>query len=230
TTPRKEWLEARRALLQLEKDHMRAGDALAQKRRALPRLRIEEAYEFDSPDGRLTLADLFEGKSQLLVYHFMYGPDWEAPCRSCSFWADHFGASVPHLAARDVAFCAVSRAPVEKLEAHKRRLGWTHRWVSSGNNSFNYDFDVSFGENHPKDEPTYNYRPMQGSMDEMPGLSVFVKDERGEIFHTYSTYARGLEAFNATYHLLDLVPKGRDEGTLDFTMAWIQFRDDYEQP
>lgn len=221
----REWEAARRALLEREKAFQRARDELAAARRALPWERVEARYVFDGPRGEATLPELFRDRSQLVVYHFMFGPDWTDGCKSCSFWADNFERSVLHLAHRDVTMVAVSRAPREKLEAFARRFGWTFDWYSSGRTTFNQDFHVSFD---PGDaSATYNYAPKAGSMTELPGLSVFSR-EGDAVFHTYSTYARGLDNLNATYQILDLVPKGRDEGGLPSPMAWVRLRDRYD--
>ena len=223
---RAEWERARRDLLAKEKEHLRSRDALSEARRELPWERVEKRYVFDGPKGQETLGDLFQGRSQLVVYHFMFGPDWEAGCKSCSFWADNFERNVVHLAHRDVTFVAISRAPVDKLRAFQKRLGWSFHWVSSGRCEFNLDYDVSFDPGLPS--PTYNYAPKTSAATEMPGISVFYRDEEGAIFHTYSTYARGIELCNVTYQVLDLVPKGRDEAGLDHTMAWVRLRDNYD--
>lgn len=227
THDRATWLAARRALLDQEKKHTRAGDELAKARRRLPWLRVDEPYAFDTPDGRRTLPELFGDQSQLVVYHFMFGPDAEAPCKSCSFWSDHLDATASHLAARDVRLVAVSRSPLPRLEAFARRMGWRHPWVSSLDTHFNYDFGVSF---RPEDvdagRATYNYAPASGS-GERHGVSVFAKDDSGVVYHTYSSYARGAESFNATYQILDLTPHGRNEADLPFTMSWVNYRDEY---
>ena len=221
-----EWLAARRELLEEEKSFQKARDALAAKRRALPWRKVPD-YEFDSEHGRKTLADLFGDCSQLLIYHFMYGPDWEAGCPSCSFWADSYDRTVPHLRARDVSLVAVSRAPLKKLLAYRDRMGWTFPWVSSAGNSFNFDFDVSFSaEQIESGNARYNYRPMQSTMEELPGLSAFKKQD-GTVYNTYSTYARGLDPFNAAYQLLDAAPDGRTEDELDYPQAWVRRRDEY---
>ena len=223
------WLEARKRLLDKEKAFMHQRDELSAERRALPWERVDKAYVFDTPEGKQTLADLFDGRSQLVIYHFMYGPNaGSKPCKSCSFWADNFERSVVHLTARDVTMLAVSRGPLAKLEAFKKRMGWTFKWVSSGGTDFNFDYNVSF----PKDAEqnggaTYNYVPKTFAATEMPGISVFYKDADGAVFHTYSCYARGIDAMNATYQYLDLVPKGRDEAGLPDTMTWVRYHDAY---
>jgi predicted dithiol-disulfide oxidoreductase (DUF899 family) len=223
-----EWLAARRKLLAREKEFTRLRDELSRERRALPWERVAKPYVFQSAAGKETLADLFGGRSQLVVYHFMFGPDWEAGCKSCSFWADNFNGIVTHLAQRDVTLVAVSRAPLEKLQAFARRLGWTFKWVSSFGGDFNYDYHVSVtAEDLASGEVDYNYTRQKMSISELPGISVFHKDEDGSIYHTYSCYARGLDMLNAAYHYLDLVPKGRDEEGLPYTMAWVKLRDQY---
>jgi predicted dithiol-disulfide oxidoreductase (DUF899 family) len=222
-----EWLEARKELLRAEKDFTRLRDELSARRRALPWLRIEKTYSFDTTRGKETLSQLFRGKTQLVVYHFMFGPDWEAGCKSCSFWADNFNGIVAHLGQRDVGFAAISRAPLAKLQGFARRLGWSFEWASSLESDFNFDFHVSF---EPDDvgRADYNYRPLRNPLSELPGISVFTRDARGALFHTYSTYGRGLDLMNTAYNYLDLVPKGRDEADLPARMAWVKLRDLYE--
>lgn len=223
------WLEARRALLQREKALTRQRDELGAARRALPWTPVDAPYEFDTVDGRRTLCELFAGKSQLVIYHLMFAPEWEAACKSCSFWADNFNGIAVHLAHRDVALTAVSRAPLPKLEAFARRMGWTFPWVSSGCGRFNFDFGVSFSaEELHTGEIAYNYGTHPAHASEMPGISVFAKNEQGEVFHTYSAYARGIELVNGAYQLLDLVPKGRDEAGLPSSMSWVRLHDRYE--
>jgi predicted dithiol-disulfide oxidoreductase (DUF899 family) len=225
---RDQWLAARIALLEKEKALTRAKDALAEERRRLPMVPVETTYVFDTVDGPRTLTELFDGRSQLVVYHFMFGPDWEKPCKSCSFWADNFNGIIPHLNQRDVTFVAISRAPLEKLQARAKRMGWTFKWVSSLGNDFNFDYGVSFTpEQLASGEIPYNYGKHKAHGSEMPGISVFFKDEAGRIFHTYSCFARGLDMLNTAYHYLDLVPKGRDEDGLPFTMDWVRLRDEY---
>jgi predicted dithiol-disulfide oxidoreductase (DUF899 family) len=223
-----EWIEARRRLLAKEKDFLRLRDELSRERRELPWERVAKPYVFDGPADKESLADLFAGRSQLIVYHFMFSPDAESGCKSCSFWADSYNGIIPHLNQRDVSFAAVSRAPLTKLQAFAARLGWSFKWVSSGNNDFNYDYHVSF---RPQDvahgTATYNYVDYKRSTPDLPGFSVFFKDTGGDIFHTYSTYARGLDPMNVAYQLLDLVPKGRDETGLPHAMAWVKFHDQY---
>ena len=224
-----EWVAARKLLLAREKQFTRARDELSKARRELPWRRVDKAYAFDGPDGRKTLADLFEGRSQLIVQHFMFDPDWDAGCKSCSFWADNFNGIVVHLKQRDVSFVAVSRAPLPKIEAFKRRMGWSFKWVSSYPSDFNRDYQVSFESSElERGTAEYNFEKHTGdSPRELPGVSVFARDERGNVLHTYSCYARGLDMLNAAYHYLDLVPKGRDEDGLSFPMAWVRLHDQY---
>jgi predicted dithiol-disulfide oxidoreductase (DUF899 family) len=216
---REKWLSARLDLLQAEKELTRRRDELSRQRRALPWVRIDKPYEFDTADGPRSLPDLFDGRSQLLVYHFMFGPGWDEGCPSCSFWADNFDGIGVHLAHRDVTFLAVSRAPLDRLIAYRKRMGWTFPWVSSLGSDFNMDFGVS-------EASTYNYVPVATPEEELPGLSAFAQRD-GEVYHTYSCYARGIDAFNGAYQLLDLTPKGRDEGGLPHSMAWLHRHDAY---
>ena len=225
---RPEWLAARKALLEREKAFTRERDALSAARRDLPWVRVEKDYVFEGPAGKETLADLFAGKSQLAVYHYMLGPDWKEGCKSCSFWADNFNGTDVHLAHRDLALVAVSRAPLAKIEAFRKRMGWTFKWVSSFGGDFNRDFNVSFTPEELQGQVLYNYERQKFPSDEAPGMSVFHRDAGGAVFHTYSCYARGLDMINGAYHILDLAPKGRDEGALPFTMAWVRHRDRYE--
>lgn len=226
---RDEWIVARKELLAKEKEFTRSRDQLSQERRALPWEKVEKGYVFDGPNGKETLADLFEGRSQLVVYHFMYGPDWEEGCPSCSFWADNYNGIGVHLKHRDINLVAVSKARLETLEAYKKRMGWNFKWMSSFDNDFNRDFHVSFTpEEMDKGEMLYNYRVGKFPSEEAPGISVFHKNEQGEVFHTYSCYARGLDMLNGAYHYMDLVPKGRDEDHLPYTMAWLRRHDQYE--
>jgi len=224
-----EWLAARKALLEREKAFSRQRDELARARRELPRVKIEKRYVFDSPQGKRTLAELFGSKNQLIVYHFMLGPGWQAGCKSCSYLADHFDGMLPHLAARDLSFVAVSRAPLSGIEAFRARMGWRFPWVSSNGNDFNFDFHVSFREEDigAKRQVEYNYALGEARMDELPGASAFYKDAEGAVFHTYSTYARGLDTMIGAYNWLDIAPKGRDEEGLEFTMAWVRHHDKY---
>jgi len=224
---REDWLEARRALLAAEKAHTKERDALAEQRRALPWVHVEKPYEFDGPDGRETLSDLFAGRSQLAVYHFMYGKDWEAGCPSCSYWADNLNGVQDHLAHRDTTLVLASTAPLATLDVYKARMGWSLKWVSSGASDFNADFGVTFTpEQLESKEFHYNYKPGGFGGPEAPGLSMFIKQD-GQVYHSYSTYGRGLDHFNGAYQLLDLTAKGRDEGDLSFTMAWLKRHDEY---
>ncbi len=226
---RDEWLVARKELLAKEKEFTRLRDQLSQARRALPWEKVEKEYVFDDPNGKETLADLFEGRSQLIIYHFMYGPDWAEGCPSCSFWADNFNGIGIHLNHRDINLVAVSRARLESLEAYKKRMGWNFKWVSSFGSDFNRDYHVSFTPDEmEKGEMFYNYRIGKFPSEEAPGISVFHKNEQGEVFHTYSCYARGLDMLNGAYHYMDLVPKGRDEDHLPYTMAWLRRHDQYD--
>ena len=221
------WLEARRTLLEKEKAFQLARDEMALERRELPWRKISSDYVFDTEDGPKSLAELFGDATQLIVYHFMFHPDWDEGCKSCSFWADSYNGALPHLKARDVALVAVSRAPLEKLLAYRDRLGWSFPWVSSTNNSFNFDFGVSFTpEQIEQDETTYNYRQGKVTIEELPGISVFVRDG-DKVFHTYSTYARGLDPYNSTYQLLDIVPYGRNEADLPYPQDWVRRHDEY---
>lgn len=225
---RPEWIKARHELLKQEKAFTEQRDRLSAARREMPWVKIEDAYAFDTSKGRKSLADLFDGKSQLLIYHFMYGADWEAGCKSCSFWADSFNGIDVHLAERDVTFLAISRGPLDKLQAFRQRMGWSFNWVSSAPSTFSEDFQVSFDkEQFEAGDVTYNYKPMGFETDELQGISVFVSDDDGEVYHTYSTYGRGVDLMNSAYNYLDLVPKGRDEDDLDFTMSWLKLHDSY---
>jgi predicted dithiol-disulfide oxidoreductase (DUF899 family) len=226
---REEWLAERKRLLAKEKAFTRRRDELSRERRELPWVRVEKQYVFDTPGGKQTLPELFERRSQLLVYHFMFGPDWEQACKSCSFWADNFNGIIVHLNHRDVTMVAVSRAPLKKIQAFRERMGWSFKWASSLGNDFNEDFHVSFTPGElAKGEVYYNYGMQKFPSDEAPGISVFYKNATGEVFHTYSCYSRGLDMLNGAYHYLDLVPKGRDEDGLSFSMAWLRHRDRYE--
>jgi predicted dithiol-disulfide oxidoreductase (DUF899 family) len=226
TVSRDKWLEARRDLLAAEKDLTRRRDRVALLRRQLPWVRVDKDYVFDGSDGRVTLVELFDGRRQLLVQHFMLAPGWEQGCKSCSFMADHTDGMTIHLAHRDVTMVAVSRAPLAEIERFRRRMGWQFKWVSSHGNGFNYDFGVSFTlEEVAKGVVNYNYGKWPLAGEELPGVSVFYKDDAGDVFHTYSTYGRGVEAMMGTYSLLDLTPKGRDEG--DHKMGWVRHHDRY---
>ena len=223
-----EWLAARRELLIKEKALTRARDALSAERRKLPMVRVDRPYVFDTPRGPRTLAELFDGRSQLVVYHFMMGPEWEEGCPSCSMLADHLDGSRVHLVQRDVTLVVVSRAPLSKIDAFKQRMGWKFPWVSSYASDFNRDYHVSFTPDEvASGRMYYNFRDGFFPSDEAPGVSVFFRNGDGEVFHTYSTYARGAETLLGVYNLLDLVPKGRDEDGLAFTMAWVRHHDRY---
>ncbi len=224
-----EWVEARLALLAKEKEFTRLRDELSRQRRGLPWETVTKDYEFEGPNGPMKLSDLFDGRSQLIIYHFMYGPDWEAGCPSCSFLADHFNPAVVHLNHRDVSFAVVSKAPIDILEAYKKRMGWDFLWLSSYENSFNRDYNVSFTEEEiERGDAYYNYKEKGFPSTEAPGVSVFYKDRDGKIYHTYSAYERGLDMFITAYHYLDIVPKGRDEDELSYTMEWLRRHDEYD--
>jgi predicted dithiol-disulfide oxidoreductase (DUF899 family) len=230
---REEWLAAHKAHLTEEKALTHARDALAAKRRALPWVKVDKTHTFDTPHGRKTLAELFNGRSQLIVYHFMFGPDWQEGCPGCSFVSDHVDGALLHVEQRDVAYVAVSRAPLAKIEAFKKRMGWNFRWVSSDGSDFNYDYHVSFtSEQRAKGEVYYNFNMIDATAqgfdsDELPGVSVFYKDEAGDVFHTFSAYGRGVEPLIGAYDLLDLTPKGRDE---EHNMTdWLRHHDRYDE-
>jgi predicted dithiol-disulfide oxidoreductase (DUF899 family) len=225
-----EWLAARQELLAKEKQLTRQSDALAAERRNLPWVKVDKNYIFDTPSGKKTLAGLFDNRSQLIVYHFMFGPDWTEGCPSCSILGDHIDASAVHLANRDVTLLAISRAPIAKIEEFKKRMGWRFKWASSFANDFNRDYNVSFTKDEVANkEMYYNFKRQFFPSEEGPGLSVFYKNENGEVFHTYSTYGRGGERMMGVYGYLDLAPKGRDEDGLPFPMAWVRHHDRYEQ-
>ncbi len=226
---REEWLVARKALLADEKALTRARDALSEERRRLPWVRVEKAYVFDGPDGRETLADLFAGRSQLIIKHFMLGPDWEEGCVGCSFQSDHIDGALPHLEHHDVTLLAVSRAPFDKIEAFRKRMGWRFKWVSSFGSDFNYDYNVSFTpEQVASGEMYYNFEKRRIDSDELSGISVFYKDSGGDIFHTYSQYARGGEMMIGTYNWLDITPKGREENVRGNLTDWVRHHDRYD--
>ena len=224
---RDEWLKARRAHLDAEKELTRKRDELSRQRRELPWVKVEKDYVFDGPNGQETLADLFGGRNQLVIYHFMLGPNWEEGCKSCSFLADHFDATLIHLAHRDVTLSVVSQAPLARIRAFQKRMGWHFPWVSAFGNDFQRDYGVHFTKEELAGEVNYNYGKRRFGAEEAPGLSVFYKDEANDVFHTYSTYARGLDVLVGTYQFLDLVPKGRDEDGLAFTMSWVRHHDRY---
>ena len=223
------WIAERKELLASEKELTRLHDKVAEQRRALPWVRIGKPYVFDTPVGKRTLADLFEGRSQLLVQHFMLGPGWEQGCPSCSYMADHTDGMLMHLEHRDISFVAVSRAPMAEIERFHRRMGWKFRWVSSNGNDFNYDFHVSFTPaEKEKNEVYYNFGLQEYEHDELPGISVFYRNGKGEVFHTYSAYRRGVEVMMGAYHMIDLTPKGRDEQDLSYGMEWVRHHDKYK--
>jgi predicted dithiol-disulfide oxidoreductase (DUF899 family) len=223
-----EWLAARKEHLAKEKEFTRLRDELSRQRRELPWEKVEKPYAFDGPKGKETLASLFEKHSQLIVYHFMLGPGWKEGCQSCSFLADHFDGAAIHLANRDVTLAVVSRAPLAEIEAFQKRMGWRFKWVSSFGSDFNYDYHVSFTKDElSKDKVYYNYDMRQFPSEEAPGASVFYKDGSGGVFHTYSSYGRGLDILLGTYNFLDMAPKGRDEDGLAFSMSWVRHHDRY---
>jgi predicted dithiol-disulfide oxidoreductase (DUF899 family) len=221
-----EWIAARKRLLAKEKEFTLLREDLSRERRDLPWERVDKRYVLDTDTGQQSLVELFEGRHQLVVYHFMFAPEWETGCKSCSFWADNFNGIVAHLKQRDVSFVAVSRAPVAKLRAFAQRMGWDFTWVSSGDSDFNYDHQVSFTEQQLQGPVTYNYVEQKFPVTDAPGVSVFVRDG-DSVFHTYSSFGRGIDMLNTAYHYLDLVPKGRDEAGLPHTMAWVKLHDQY---
>jgi predicted dithiol-disulfide oxidoreductase (DUF899 family) len=223
-----EWIAARKQHLAREKEFNGLRDQLSAERRALPWVKVDKEYVFDSRDGKKTLAELFAGRSQLIVYHFMLGPDWEEGCKSCSFWADNLQGIDVHLAARDVTLLTVSSAPLDRITKFKTRMGWTHQWVSSAGSDFNHDYHVTFTRDElERGEVEYNYRQIRLSGTEQPGISVFYRDTDGTVYHTYSCYSRGLDMLNGAYHYLDLVPKGRDEPGPAPRMTWVRLHDSY---
>ncbi len=222
---REEWLAARTAFLAKEKELTRRGDELSRERRALPWVKVDKNYVFEGPKGEVRLADLFEKRSQLIVYHFMFSPEWDEGCQHCSFWADHYDAAGIHLNHRDVSFAAISRAPIARIAAFKKRMGWRFAWLSSLDSDFNFDFGVSFRpEDLKSGRAVYNYTHKPG-MTDREGISVFARDGR-TIYHTYSCFERGIETVNGTYAFLDLVPKGRDEDQKS-PQSWVRFHDSY---
>lgn len=224
---RDEWLQARRQLLQEEKEFTQLRERLAERRRDLPWVAVTKKYVFNGPNGKETLAELFDGRSQLIVYHFMFGPGADAGCPHCSFWADNFNGAIVHMNQRDVTMVAVSRAPYSALAAYKKRMGWDFKWVSSAETEFNFDFQASFTpEEMTQKKALYNFVIQDPGISEREGVSVFCRDRSGNVFHTYSTYARGIDMMNTTYQYLDLVPKGRDEGGR--SQFWVRRRDEYE--
>ncbi len=223
-----EWIKARTDFMKKEKELTHLRERLAEERRQLPWVKIEKNYTFDAPTGPASLSDLFNGRSQLVVYHFMFGADWQEGCKSCSFWADNYDGSIEHLAARDVSLVAVSVGPLAKLQEFKTRMGWHFPWVSSANTDFSKDFHVwASPEQIEKGETFYNFQKGNHYGEHMPGVSVFTTGEDGQIYHTYSCYARGLDPVNSTYQILDLTPKGRDEKDLPYPMAWVNHHDKY---
>lgn len=226
---REQWTKARAAHLEAEKAFTRQRDELSRQRRELPWLEITDEYQFDGADGQRSLIDLFDGRDQLLIYHFMFGPGWEEGCPSCSFWADSFNGTEAHLAARNTTLATVSRAPFAELDQYRTRMGWTFPWYSSAGSSFNYDMAVSFTQEQlDSGEPVYNFDNNMPPGEEGAGISVFARGTDGGVYLTYQTFARGLDMLNGSYHMLDLVPKGRDEDDLPFTMAWLQRHDRYQ--
>ena len=224
-----QWVTERVAFMAKEKELTRLRDELSRQRRELPWEKVAKPYVFDGPRGKETLAELFDGRRQLVIYHFMFAPEWEAGCPGCSFWADNFNGIDIHLAHRDIAFLATSRAPLAKLEAYRRRMGWSFKWVSSGESDFNYDFSVSFDAVAAQSGTAcYNYRTGAKVGGEMPGVSVFYKDQNGDIYHTYSAYSRGIDLLNGAYNYIDLTPKGRNEDELPSPSAWLRRHDQYE--
>lgn len=226
---REKWTDARKALLAKEKELTRERDELSRRRRELPWVKVDKTYVFEGPNGKETLSELFGGRNQLIVYHFMLGPGWGEGCKSCSFLADHIDGTLVHLAHRDVTLVVVSRAPWPEIEAFQKRMGWRFKWVSSHGSDFNFDYGVSFTEDElAKGKVAYNYDRREFPSDEAPGASVFYKEKSGDVFHTYSAYARGLDMLLGTYNYLDLTPKGRDEDGLAFSMSWIRHHDRYD--
>jgi predicted dithiol-disulfide oxidoreductase (DUF899 family) len=223
-----QWVAARKEFLKKEKEFTRQRDEISRLRRELPWEKIEKRYEFKGPGGKTDLAGLFGKRSQLIVYHFMLGPGWKEGCPSCSYLADHFDGMTVHLANRDVTFAVISQAPLAEIEAFKKRMGWKFSWYSSFGSDFNFDFQVSQSPAEAgQKEVLYNYEMMAFPSTERPGLSVFSKDASGQVFHTYSSYARGLDILVGTYNFLDMAPKGRDEAGLKHSMAWVRHHDKY---
>ncbi len=222
------WISARTVFLVKEKEFTRLRDELSRQRRELPWEKVDKQYVFHGPNGEETLAELFEGRSQLIVYHFMFSPDWDEGCPHCSFWADHFDGMGVHLNHRDVTFVAISRAPMAKIDPFKKRMGWKFKWLSSFQSDFNYDYQISFTPKEIESKQAfYNYSKTDLDSPEREGLSVFYKDKNDALFHTYSCYARGIDLLNGTYNFLDLAPKGRDEDRLEFPQAWVRHHDKY---
>jgi predicted dithiol-disulfide oxidoreductase (DUF899 family) len=230
TVSREDWLEARRALLAKEKAHLQAHDELARQRRELPWVKVDKTYLFEGPNGKETLSDLFAGRGQLIVKHFMFAPGWKEGCVGCSFGADQMEGSLIHLSQRDVMFVAVSRAPYAEIAPFHKRMGWRFKWVSSNGNDFNYDYHVSFTEaDRAKGKAFYNFEEREFMGEEMPGYSVFTKDETGQVFHTYSVFARGTEGVGSVYGFLDITPQGRNEAPGTNLSNWVRHHDKYEE-
>lgn len=226
---RAEWLEARRELLAMEKQFTRERDALSARRRAMPWVLVDQDYRFETETGERSLAELFGDRRQLILYHFMFDPSWDEGCKSCSFWADNYDGTTAHLGARDIELVVVSRAPLATLLAYKQRMGWSFNWASSAGSSFNYDFGVSFTpEQMAAETLDYNYSKTRFPVADAPGISVFIKGEDGQVFHSYSCYGRGIDMLNGAYHHMDLTPLGRDEQGLPYSMSWLRRRDEYE--
>lgn len=223
---REEWLDARKALLAEEKAFTKARDALSAKRRALPWVRIEKDYRFDTQEGVKTLGELFGPRRQLIVYHFMFAPEWEKPCKSCSFWMDSVSGLISHLEQRDTRFVAISRAPLAKLMARAKQMGWTFPWASSGESDFNYDFGVSFKPQDLQKGASYNYERLDWKASDLPGLSTFVKGDDGAVYHAYSCFSRGIDLLNDAYNYLDVSPLGRQEAAKN-PMSWVRLHDEY---
>jgi predicted dithiol-disulfide oxidoreductase (DUF899 family) len=225
----KEWIAARKNLLVKEKKFSKARDAMNLQRRKLPWVKLEQDYVFEGPSGKVPLADLFSGKSQLIVYHFMFGPGWGDGCPHCSFWAEHYDGVNAHLGQRDTAFAVISRAPWKEIEPFKKRMGWKFKWVSSHKTDFNFDFNVSFKpEELKRGKAVYNFAPLNMDIDEREGVSAFYRDKNGDIYRTYSAYARGIDLMNTTYNFLDLTAKGRDENP-ESTQDWVRYKDQYKE-
>jgi predicted dithiol-disulfide oxidoreductase (DUF899 family) len=223
-----EWIEARKQHLAKEKEFTRLRDQLSAQRRELPWVCVDKDYVFEGPGGKQSLRELFAGKRQLIIQHFMFGPDWTEGCKSCSFWADGYNGFAVHLMQRDASFVVVSLAPLSRIEPFRKRMGWSFKWVSSAGSDFNHDYHVSFSPDElTKGEVYYNYSPRKTSMSELAGTSVFYQDDGGTVFHTYSCYERGLDMVNGAYHYLDLLPKGRDEAGLSYPQAWVRHHDSY---
>lgn len=224
-----EWTQARIELLKKEKEFNKKRDELTKQRQEMPWVKVDKNYTFQDADGEINLQNLFGECSQLIVYHFMYHPSWEQPCKSCSFWADNLEGIDAHLRARDANLVVVAKATIKQINEYKKRMGWSFKWVSSHDNDFNQDLGVGFNQDQKeKNQVRYNYKNQPFAVEELPGVSVFAKDESGEVFHTYSTYSRGIDMLNGAYHFLDILPKGRDEDNLSPKMEWVRRHDEYE--